>query len=388
MSKKKGKATQRRTDWQQHFRSQDEDLSSRKQKFAPKAAKIPTWRLEAAEQNLEQLPKREGMVVGLFPGGAVVRVEGPPLLCSLAGTFRPPDGSSALAVGDVVTVAVYMTQVGEQAAQDKLRAEGMIIARAMRKTLLARPQPRSGKHRDEYGDEAFLKVIAANMDQLLILASMRQPRLRPALIERFLIIAERGDMRPLLAVNKIDMVAPEAIYEAREMLGAIRIEPVFVSAVTGAGLEELRAKLAAHRTVLAGPSGVGKSTLINALVPGAAAATGPVRMRDERGRHTTAAAAVYDLPAESGVGVSPAMGSSAGLLVDTPGVRELAVHMEITELSWYFPEFEAPARDCRFNDCTHTHEPDCAVLAAVEAAQIDPRRYESYLRLAETCEQG
>jgi len=99
-----------------------------------------------------------------------------------------------------------------------------------------------------------------------------------------------------------------------------------------------------------------------------------VRLRDERGRHTTAAAVVYDL-------------ADAGMLIDTPGVRELAVDMALTELSWYFPEFEAPARECHFKDCTHTHEPECAVIAAVEAEKIDPRRYESYLRLAETCEQ-
>ena len=374
MSRKKGKAQQRRVDWQQHFRSDEEDLSSRKQKFAPKAAKIPTWRLEAAEANLEQLPKQEGMVVGLFPGGAIIRAEGRQLLCSVAGTFRPPEGSSALAVGDVVTVAMYMTAMGDTATDDKLRSEGMIIARAMRKTLLARPQPRSGKHRDPYGDEAFLKVIAANMDQLLIVASMRQPRLRPALIERFLIIAERGDMRPLLAINKTDLASAEMLAEAREALSIVRVDPIFLSAATGAGLDELRGRLAAHRTVLAGASGVGKSTLVNALIPGATALTRPVRLRDERGRHTTAAAVVYDL-------------ADAGMLIDTPGVRELAVDMALTELSWYFPEFEAPARECHFKDCTHTHEPECAVIAAVEAEKIDPRRYESYLRLAETCEQ-
>jgi ribosome biogenesis GTPase len=98
-------------------------------------------------------------------------------------------------------------------------------------------------------------------------------------------------------------------------------------------------------------------------------------MKDERGRHTTTSAAVYDLP-------------GGGMLVDTPGLRELGMSLDAEELPWYFPEFEPFAPQCRFNDCTHTHEPDCAVIAAVEAGRIPPRRYESYLRILETLQHG
>jgi ribosome biogenesis GTPase len=174
-------------------------------------------------------------------------------------------------------------------------------------------------------------------------------------------------------------------------LSAIHVEPIFISAATGQGMDLLRTRLAGKRTVLAGASGTGKSTIINALVPGALAATRPIRMKDQRGRHTTAAAAVYDLSPLAQAGQAPAAEGSApysgGLLVDTPGVRELGMEMEPGELSWYFPEFEPFARNCHFNDCSHTHEPQCAVITAVEQGTISARRYESYLRLAETIQE-
>lgn len=386
MAKKKGKAQQRRMNWQQRFRSGDEDKSGVKERFAPKAAKLPSWRTESPQESLEQFPKQDGMVAGLFPGGVIVRVDTRELLCGISGTFRPPAGSTALTVGDVVTVAIPPQPIGDQTAGDKLRTDGMILSRQTRKTVLARPQPRSGKHREEYDEDDFLKVIVANMDVLLIVASMRQPKLRPALLERFFIVAKRGDMQPLLAINKIDLAPPEAIEEARQALSAISIDPIFVSAATGEGVAELHARLAGRRTVLAGASGVGKSTLINAIIPAAQAATRPIRMKDERGRHTTAAATVYDLPAapDANQSISPPESAGAGLLVDTPGVRELAVDMDLPELPWYFPEFEPYARACRFNDCTHTHEPNCAVIAAVTEGMIPSQRYESYLRLAES----
>jgi ribosome biogenesis GTPase len=143
------------------------------------------------------------------------------------------------------------------------------------------------------------------------------------------------------------------------------------SAVTGEGIESLRAAVTGRESVLAGLSGVGKSTLVNALVPGAEVLTRTVRMQDERGRHTTAATTVYPLP-------------GGGVIIDTPGLRELGMDMAASELPWYFPDFDAYAPACRFNDCTHTVEPQCAVVAAVEAGKIQPRRYESYLRIRET----
>ncbi|MGA2264928.1 MAG: ribosome small subunit-dependent GTPase A [Phycisphaerae bacterium] len=347
------------------------DRTTSQRRSARREVKLPAHRLEAPQENLEGLPKAEGLVMGFFPGGAIVRIQGRALLCGIVKTFRAPEGSSALAVGDVVTVALTLREHVSAAGGDKDRADGMILARQPRSSALVRPQPRSAKRFDKYETQHLEKVLVANVDQLLIVMSVRQPALRAAVVDRFLIVAERGELRPLLAINKIDLAKPpKATLAGFDDLG---LKTILCSALTGAGLEELRAALTGRRTVLAGASGVGKSTLINALIPDAAAATRPIRMRDERGRHTTAAARIYDLPPPAG-----------GLVVDTPGVRELGVDLAAAELPWYFPEFDAYAPSCHFRDCTHTHEPDCAVRAAVEANMIRPRRYESYLRILET----
>ena len=370
MSRKKGKSSRRIKDWQQQFTAgQGEDIAGSQERLAPKAIKLRGGSFaDSQQEDLASLPQAEGMVVEVFRRGAYVRVEGRELFCGMAKTFRAPATTSPLAVGDNVTVALAQAaHTSGRLEMDRERMDGMILSRQPRSTVLCRPLPRSGKRRQRY-EEAFEKVIAVNMDVLLVVASVRQPALRPRLIERYLIVAQRGELAPLLAINKTDLGAPDepTVRQFRDLgLGVI-----LTSAANGAGLEELRAALAGKRSVLVGASGVGKSTLINALVPGAKAATREVRAKDERGRHTTAAAAVYDLPC-------------GGLIVDTPGVRELGVRLDAAELPWYFPEFEAMANRCKFSNCTHTHEPGCAVQAAVEAGQIPPRRFESYLRLLE-----
>ena len=371
MTKKKGKAKRRIKDWSQRFDAGIErDTSSRKQKVTDAAVKLPAWRA-AEQQNLDELPRIEGMVMVLFPGGAVVRHNRRKLLCGIAGTFRAPEGSSALAVGDIVTVAnthpVNQADVSGNSA-DKDRADGMIMSRQTRLTALSRPQPTSGKHRDRYED-SFEKVIVANMDVLLIVASTCEPAMRHGLIERFLIIAERGDLAPVLVINKTDL-APANPQIIADLQGA-NLAIIMCSAKSGEGIDRLRSELAGRSSVLAGASGVGKSTLINALIPQAQARTATVRAKDLRGRHTTAAATIYDLP-------------NGGIIVDTPGIRELALPLKVGELPWYFTEFQPFINHCRFNDCTHTHEPDCAVIHAVQQEKIPLRRYESYLKLLES----
>lgn len=374
MAKGKGKSTRRMKGFGGRLASgEDLDALARHQKVIPPAVKLPPWRAAAPQDNLDALPKLEGLVVGLFPGGVIVRHAGDELLCGVAGTFRAPEGSSALAVGDVVTVAIIHDRHSDgNIGGDKDRADGMILSRQPRRSALSRPMPRSGKRRDDYEDDAFEKVIAANMDALLIVVSTAQPRPRRGLIDRFLIIAERGELTPIVVFNKIDLAEADPALLAD--LTDRKITLLACSAETGAGLDALRDLLGHKHSVLAGASGVGKSTLVNAIVPGAQAATRPIRLRDERGRHTTAAATVYDL-------------AGGGVLVDTPGVRELGLRMQAAELPWYFPEFDAFAPACRFKDCSHTHEPLCAVQAAVEDGRIQPQRYESYLRLLETLEE-
>ena len=370
MAKDKGKSRRRIRNWDSRLQEGEADNAApgRQSLSSSRAVKIPPHRLEAPEDNLDDLPKATGMVVGFFPGGAIVRTADGELLCGIAKTFRAVENSSILAVGDQATVALTQLADGDVDA-DKDRADGFVIAREPRRTLLARPQPTSGKRQDIYKVETFQRVIAANMDQLVVVASMRQPKVKPGLIDRFMIVAERGELEPLLVINKTDLARPdEALLEH---LAEIDLPTVFCSAATGDGLEDLRAELTGKTSVLAGLSGVGKSTLINGIIPGTNALTRQVRTKDQRGRYTTSAAVVYELPC-------------GGMIIDTPGIRELGMDLTEQELPWYFPEFEPFVGDCKFNNCTHTHEPDCAVIAAVEAGEISDRRYDSYLRILES----
>lgn len=313
------------------------------------------------------------MVTGQFPGGALVLAGERELQCSIAKTFRAPETSTPLTVGDEVTVGLTAAEhVSGLTEQDKVRADGMILAREPRRTALSRPQPTSGKHRGRYEEDFRERVIVANMDVLLIVAASHQPPLRHGLIDRFLIIAERGELKPVLAINKIDLGMPDpALLADFTDLG---YEIHLCSARTREGLAELAAALGDKRSVLAGPSGVGKSTLINALIPEAKAFTREISSKDDRGRHTTSAATIYPLPA-------------GGALVDTPGIREMGIRIDPAELPWYFPEFEPFSPLCKFRDCTHTHEPNCAVQFAAAEGKITPRRYESYLRILATMEE-
>ena len=208
MARRKGKSERRIKGWHKKYADGEdfERYAPVRQKLTQRSVKLPPSRTEAPEENLENLPKVEGMVVGMFPGGVVVRSDGGELLCGIAKTFRAPETSTALAVGDVATVALTRPQhADESSRQDKDRSDGMVLAREPRETALSRPQPRRGKRRDEFGDEVFEKVIVANMDVLLIVASTQEPPLRHGLIDRFLIIAERGELESVLVINKLDL---------------------------------------------------------------------------------------------------------------------------------------------------------------------------------------
>ncbi|MCY2930705.1 MAG: ribosome small subunit-dependent GTPase A [Planctomycetota bacterium] len=365
MAKGKGKKSRRIRDWQQRYQGaeEDRDLTARRQKVAARGVKIPADRLEAPETNLEELPKADS------PAMVVVRVGDEHLRCAIVKTFRSPERASALAVGDEVTLALSRSDPGAAQESDGDRVDAMILSRAPRRSALSRPQPRSDKKHGLYDYEPFEKVIVANMELLAIVVSVNYPPIRPRLIDRYLIAAERGEMAVLLIVNKIDM-EPAPAWLAEEMARR-GIAMTACSAATGQGMDALADALRGRRSVLAGASGVGKSTLINALIPGAEAFTQEVKEKTLRGRHTTTAACVYDFP-------------GGGLVVDTPGIRELGMPIDPAQLAWYFPEFDPFAQSCHFSDCTHTHEPGCAVIAAVENSQVSRRRYDSYVRLRES----
>jgi len=382
MAKRKGKSQQRPRHWDRLHREGDlgsEDAETRR-RLTQRRVRLPGQQQDApiyADPEAAPTPagpRTAGTVIHLYPGGASVRTaEHGDLMAGVAGTFRPTPGSSALAVGDHVALAVMPETRGDiQAGQTHLdhdRVEALILQRGPRETALSRPQPMRGKRRNSYEPEIFEKVIAANMDQLVVVAAVRRPPFRRRLLDRYLIVAERGELPVTLIVNKIDLGEGDGALLAE--YAALGVGSTLCSAVTEEGLDGVRALLAGKRSILAGASGVGKSSLLNALIPGLDLPTLEVRLRDDRGRHATTAAVLYELP-------------GGGVVVDTPGIRELGIEIDPAELPWYFPEIAALAPQCKFRNCTHTHEPDCAVLGALQDERLAPRRYQSYLRILES----
>ena len=208
---------------------------------------------------------------------------------------------------------------------------------------------------------------------MAIVFACDRPPPNPRLIDRFLVVAEYNEVPPLIVANKVDLVGTDA---ARERFGGyerIGYDVLYTSAKAKIGLDELRAKLAGRLSIVTGPSGVGKSTLLNAVQPGLRLETGAVSAAEEgRGKHTTRHAELH-----------PLEGPAGGYVADTPGIRELGLwQIPQSELASCFPEFREHLGRCAFNDCTHLHEPRCGLRAAVEAGAITSDRYESYRRLA------
>lgn len=214
-------------------------------------------------------------------------------------------------------------------------------------------------------------VMVANADLVVAVFSCDRPPPNPRLIDRFLVVAEYNEVPVVLVANKIDLV-PEG--EARNRFApylAIGYDVIFASAVSGAGLDELRDRLSGQLSIITGPSGVGKSTLLNALQPGLQLATGEVSEALHKGKHTTTHAELLRVE-----------GPDGGYVADTPGIRELGLwQIPSTELASCFPEFRPHLGACAFNDCTHLHEPRCGLQAAVESGAVTDVRYDSYRRM-------
>ena len=217
------------------------------------------------------------------------------------------------------------------------------------------------------------QIIAANLDQAVLVATLTNPETSTTFIDRFLATAEAYQVPAVLVFNKIDLLDTD---EWREQLDALKAlyesigyPVVTMSAATGEGADALRAQLAGKMSLLSGNSGVGKSSIINLLVPDAHVKVGDVSQTHHKGMHTTTFSELLDLP-------------GGGAIIDTPGVKAFGtIDFERTEVAHYFPEIFRISDDCRFNNCTHTHEPGCAVLEAVEQGKIAPSRFTSYLSI-------
>ena len=215
----------------------------------------------------------------------------------------------------------------------------------------------------------YRQVILANPDQALFVFACAHPAPRMRMLDRFLVIAEKEHVPAVIVANKVDLVGPEQAQEIFGHYATIGYSVIYTSAKLGAGLDELTAQLSGKLSGLAGPSGAGKSSLLNAIQPGLGQAVREVSEAVRKGRHTTVVRQLF--PLEAG-----------GYVADTPGLRSVALwDTSPEELDAYFPELAPLVAECQFSDCTHLSEPGCAVRTAVEAGQVHPARYDSYLRL-------
>lgn len=235
-----------------------------------------------------------------------------------------------------------------------------------RRTMFARPS--------KGGENANKQILATNLDQLAIIASVVSPPLKTGMIDRFIIAARVGQMSPIIIINKVDLdesAKARAVAEAYRRAGFVCH---LVSAQSGLGMVELLASLHDHRSLLVGHSGVGKSTMLNALLPGLDLKTREVSDYSNRGKHTTSSIELYELP-------------TGGFVADSPGLKVMGfedVDVDADSLADFYPEFEQYRRDCKFQPCSHRHEPGCAVMAALRTGGIALFRYENYVAIAES----
>lgn len=231
------------------------------------------------------------------------------------------------------------------------------------------------------GSQRREHVIVANVDQAVIVVSAAEPAVKPNLVDRFLVSAEKGGSRPVVVVNKCDLVDVARLVPLAGTYARIGYEVLLVSATTGFGIPQLRRMLAGRQSVVTGQSGVGKSSLLNAVRPGLGLATGEVSSDSGKGKHTTRAARLLEL---GDTGDSDGDAPQPGWVVDTPGIRQLELwDVEPAEVEAYFVEFRPFVTLCRFPDCSHTHEDNCGVKDAARRGLVSPLRYTSYTRIVD-----
>ena len=293
---------------------------------------------------------RHGVVLSGTGGVWNVRTDdGEILEVSMRGRLKKLDDSLKLTVGDSVNI--------ERASGDESWAIGEILPR---KSQLARRMPGGG-----HGE----RIVAANVDQVMIVFAAAKPEPHVRMLDRFLVIAEGNALEARIVINKIDLVDEAETRERFKDYIAAGYPMHFTSMKKQIGLTELHDVLAGKTSVLSGPSGVGKSSLLNGMYPGLNLRVGEISESVNKGRHTTVGGLMHPLP-------------DGGYVVDTPGLREVGMWgMPSDHLDSCFPEFRPYIDDCRFGDCTHIIEPDCAVRVAVESGDVSSERYDSYVKL-------
>jgi len=327
------------------------------------SSSVSTPKLAAVSaENSSSLQQCHGIVIRNTGSSYMVRTdEGNIVECRVKGNFRLKGirTTNPVAVGDGVSI--------RPAAEGEL---AYIVAIDNRRNYIIRKASNLSKQSH---------ILAANIDRVLLLITVARPETTTTFIDRFLASAEAYRVPVTLVFNKIDNLSEEERATLEYLTWIYRdigYEVLQLSALQGQGVEQLAPLLTEKITLLAGHSGVGKSTLINRLIPNAGARTAEVSEAHGTGMHTTTFSELFDLP-------------SGGGLIDIPGIKGFGTFdMEPEEIAHYFREIFRISSDCKFNNCTHTHEPGCAVLEAIEAHQIAPSRYTSYLSMLDDKEEG
>lgn len=284
----------------------------------------------------------------------VLSQEGKEIDCRIKGKFRIRGitTTNPLAVGDHVEFEMEPDQ-----------ETGIIIRLAERRNYIIRKSINLSRQ---------AQIIAANLDQAYLIVTLASPRTSLGFIDRFLVTAEAYDIPAGIIFNKLDLFSDEGLEilaDYQSIYTSIGYPCYQVSAMNHTNIGQVKELLTDKVTLFTGHSGVGKSTLINAILPDLELKTGEISDWSDKGQHTTTFAEMFRLP-------------FGGFLIDTPGIRELGIiDIEKQELGHFFPEMRSRMKDCRFHNCRHINEPGCAVLEALEEGEIEPSRYESYLSI-------
>jgi ribosome biogenesis GTPase len=281
---------------------------------------------------------------------------------TVPSTVSENEGSNLVAVGDRVGFRLKASETD--------MAEGVISrVEARRTSLVRRREVRRNRSKEKE------QVIVANIDQLVLITSFDDPPFNSRLVDRYLVFAESEKLPLLIVVNKIDLDEEGMVEEDLEVYRSLDCDICLVSAEDGRGIEELRELLRDRVSAFSGHSGVGKSTIINLLVGREELRTAETSCKTGKGVHTTTSSAMFPLP-------------GGGYVIDTPGIREFNLSGITREnLRFYYTEFLRYMPECSFSSCSHTVEPGCAVIAAVESEAIAPERYESYLALLDSLDE-